>query len=235
MEHPEIDLEELESIARGAKEKSELQRMSRKQKRKDYVRSHNKPKDNRNKKSDSRYKICPVCKQEITRRTSDGRCIKCNKKIHLAAGEYFIVDQPFERLMIHNWSKYTTKFLDVDIEEVDDISELIPSPDKISPLYLKNEAWAAQKLLELCGKDFQLAKHVINVYHESTGRADTRQLSLHYIVSYPGIKALIYKAKNRLYESKLDELGIRKSYKDLDDKKEKFGNPFEGSSVEIGE
>lgn len=227
--------EDLEKIAIRTKNKAGMQRFSRKQKKVDLSRSHNKKKDNRNKskKNNNRYKECPYCGATLTRRTKEGTCPKCERKIYLANNEYFKVEQPIERLIIHNWSQYTSHFLGIDVSELEDVSHLMPSPDDVSPIYLKNEAWAAQKLLDLCNKDFDLAYHTILVYHENTGRTDTRELSLHYIVSSPGLKILVQKARRHLYESKIEKMTIEKSARSIQDKQKTFGSPFENQDLEL--
>lgn len=171
-------------------------------------------------------KICPACREEMGRRTSNGTCRNCGVKLYLHDGEYFLVEQPVERLIIYNWSKFVERYAGVDLDDVENIKTLMPSSDDIGIVFLKNEAWAGNRLLKLCNKDFILALNVIDIYHEEMPRSNLNKLSLYYIVNYPGLLILIQRAKKRKAQEKIKRAEQIISVESVNKRIEKYGDIF---------
>jgi hypothetical protein len=177
-------------------------------------------------KRNKKTKNCPACYQVVTRRTND-KCPNCGVTLYLADGEYFLIELPHQRLILHNWHKSVAELAGLNAQtiETESIKDYLPSSENVSPLFLKNEAWAAGKILQQCGKDFELCISVIDLYHERmTGRAAS--ISLYYIAAYPGLKALIEGARRALYKEKINRAVQFASTSDEFAKQQKFGTLY---------
>lgn len=152
---------------------------------------------------DNSKKSCPVCRNEVKRR-SGNNCPHCGVTLYLADGEYFLIDSPIERLIIHTLGKFIAGLKGIDVLSEKDIKKYMPSLADISVMVLKNEAHAAKKLLGYCGGDFELAVETINTYYKLSN-LNSGQAFIRYIVAHPNIKAFVYKARQDLHESKVLE------------------------------
>lgn len=174
-----------------------------------------------NRRKDEKFKQCPVCGNMIYKR-ADGKCKTCGTPLFLVDGEYYTISKPQERLIAYTYMKVAKDVGEVDIKTVEDISKYIPSSDDFSPIKLKNEAWAANKLLTESNQSFDLAMEVIDTFFETKGG----YISLYYLVSYPGIRALIHKARARLRSKRLNAQMQRESTDAAKRKQDLFNKPF---------
>lgn len=174
-------------------------------------------------------KNCPLCGNEVKRRKKE-RCPFCGAKLYKYDGEYFTISKPQQRLIVYNWTKYLQ---DIDINiygEDKEWVQYLPSSDDISIVMLKNEGWAANKLIKSAGKNFELALKIIDIYHEyKNNKEDIRRSRLFYLVSTPLFTVLIQRAKRRLMEEKM-ELASRVVSERMIEEKRNLGNPFGDNS-----
>lgn len=189
--------------------------------------SINKKRSNKGNKT----KTCPYCSSEIKKRVKN-KCPNCGEKLFMVDGEYYTISEPQERLIVHCLAKTVTELLSVDVLDAETVKEYMPSADDFSVVKLKNEAWSANRLLQECKGNIRLAIKVIDVAYESYGLG-RRTFTLYNIVSQPLFRALVGKARGRLYQDRLRILEQKESIKNQRNKQNAFGSPFQKEELDI--
>lgn len=230
MNEEDIDIElEFDELINNADTASGIRRISKTSHSSKVDKSRKTLADKRSlgaiRKDNDYAKTCPVCSNAMTRRSKDGNCKQCGSKLYLHDGQYFTVSQPVERLLMYNWSEYYEKYSNLDVKGLtsEEIKKLMPSMDEISIQTLKNEVWAANKLIELCNRDINMCYAAISVYHETIGKSVPM---LYWMVSNPLLKAWLLETKKRYNINRIAKAVERNTIDSITKKQNIFGKTF---------
>lgn len=192
--------------------------------------SKQKAKNVRRSRGGKEDKSCPVCQVIVKRRRND-KCPECGTVLYLAEGGYFTISHPQERIILYNRFRFVAEMEGIDYLDPDlDIKSIMPKSSELSPVFMKNEAWGASKLLELANKDVELALCVIDVCYDVRGYRPT---SVKFLVSNPLIKALLNKARKILNQRKIQQAVSEQSTREFKQLREQVGSPFTESGYEL--